>query len=132
MQFLLRFMVLACSLLLVLPPGWCCFTVSGDASTDQCASTANICSCCRQPSQPSPRNQDREPKEPVNCPCDERISTPLEPAQVHVLDLSLPSLLPPIAVTLASAGNRYFGFVGETSSHVAEPLLHLLHCLWLC
>jgi hypothetical protein len=127
-----RFLVLACSLLLVLPPGWCCFPVWGATSLGDCADTANVCSCCRHQTESSPGNQEPEPKQPVNCPCDERISTTVEHSQVHALDLSLPTLLAHIAVTLAPAGNRSFGFVGDTSSPAAEPLLHLLHCLWLC
>jgi len=132
MGSLAHFLVLACSLLLALPPGWCCyFPGSRTPSGKACAGTDSVRSCCSK-YQAHPSNQEPEPQQPFNCPCDERLSTPLEHSQACTLDLSLPSVLAPIATVPEHIANLHVGFVGDTSPLAAEPPLHLLNCLWLC
>jgi hypothetical protein len=133
MRLSTQHLVLACSLLLALPPGWCCYFPGGRTySENACAGTVNVRSCCKNQAHPAPSNQEPEPKQPFNCPCDERLSTPLEHSQACALDIALPTLVAPVAAIPALLGNRCVGFVGATSSRAGEPPLHLLNCLWLC
>lgn len=128
-----RFLVLACSVLLALPPGWCCyFPICRPSAENASAGTDQVRTCCKHHAHPSPSNQEPEPKQPFNCPCDERLSTPVEHSQAWALDLSLPTFVAPVATIPELITNRYAGFLGETSSLAAEPPLHLLNCLWLC
>jgi len=129
-----RFLVLVCSVLLALPPGWCCYFPGCKPSAENASTCPDqVRTCCKHRAHPTPSNQEPEPKQPFNCPCDERLSTPVEHSQAWALDLSLPTFVAPVAtIPEQLITNRYAGFLGETSSLAAEPPHHLLNCLWLC
>ena len=135
---ILRTLMLACSLTLALPQGWCClFAIQ---STEKVATeTGPICSkagtsgCCCPCSTPQPRKSDKSPAKPVpvqNCPCTERIATvttsPVEKADV---DLGFVAILPDLALPYHEVG--VVESVGR-SVYAPPRSLHIMHCLWLC
>src|SRR5437016_4045863 len=79
--FYLRYVALACSLLLALPPGWCCYGRGNPSALPEDARTEDVCPCCRHtaPAAPEDRNPER-PAQCSSCPCDERQATSIETA----------------------------------------------------
>jgi hypothetical protein len=125
--FAARLLMLSCSLLLALPPGWCCIFALGTIRNDA-AKPAPCCrSCCHQskPTMPTPQP---EPHKPGRCPCDDRQTT--VPDSVKALHgglavlVALPALDPaPLGLTVA---------VSDRFSLPISASPQLLHCVWLC
>jgi hypothetical protein len=126
-SYLLQVLMLGCSLLLVLPPGWCCLA-AGLVSRKEAAKTAPCCrSCCADkapPAAPAPC-----PHKPGKCPCGERNGTP--PNAVKAFLDGLP------AIASFSMLDRT-PFALKEGDWIALPSLpffaspHLLNCVWLC
>jgi len=138
----LRSLVLTCSFILVLPPGWCCMiplpapAQEGEDDTQQdkqnTPKPSPCCGCCCQakakaadpqaPSQP-------EPPPAGKCPCDERHSTAPSSPKTFAGDLlgALPLDLLDLTFCWSGAGET----VTPRTASVVAPL-QLLHCLWLC
>lgn len=127
----LRFLVLGCGLLLVLPPGWCCMFASWGRKQD--APSARPCrrTCCgeenRSPtSTPTPRPA---PRKPARCPCADRLSTVPDTAKVFAGD---PPIVAPLdALDLSPAQPAVDSPVGFRSPSPPSAT-HILNCLWLC
>src|SRR5262245_43108747 len=122
-----RCLILLCSLVLVLPPGWCCMASHPDT---QRAEAKRCCGCshCQRTDVPTPVPKP-PPVEPFNCPCFDRNSTP-------------PSSPKPLAADAIAVGPRWeFEFevacVGSPRLDQISPILansprHLVYCTWLC
>lgn len=125
--FVPRLLVLSCSLLLALPPGWCCIFAFSTTRNEN-AKTAPCCrSCCHQanPTTPTPKPV---PPKPTRCPCDDRQTTAPESAKTIHGDLFALAVLPvldlaPTALTVA---------VPLVASFFVSSSPQLLHCIWLC
>ncbi|MBI1831277.1 MAG: hypothetical protein HYR84_07505 [Planctomycetes bacterium] len=115
-----------CSVLIVLPVGWCCWLPDLRASEERAASDC----CCRNECDTKPPTAPPAPA--PTCCCD-----PL-PALVRVspeerpdtADASLPmfaNLVPPVA----SFGS-VFDVAWVHELHATSPPGRILHCVWLC
>src|SRR6266850_6258194 len=100
----LRCLILACSLNLVLPPGWCCIfqaQASPPAFKEATPKPRGCCGHCKAKPRPAPaRSTDPvalapDPVTPGQCPCTERHTTPPSAPKTIAYDLCLPVLLPP-------------------------------------
>ena len=116
-------LVLASSLILVLPRGWCCiFAALG-------AKAAPAKRCCCQPEAPADPSTPSQPRPVKSCPCGERSTiAPPQPG--------LPSadLLPYVGTTdLAPRLHVVCSFACPLSSWLIHPPpLRVLNCVWLC
>ena len=135
--FLARSLVVACNLILALPPGWCCLVPVRQVETPSQPQQ----SCCR-PTSPSPActcchprgadhsNSPAEHVPPIkNCCCSALISMPPSGVDTPRPDLTASTLLlvadadqPGISTDEAFGGHVFF----STRS------LQLLHCVWRC
>ena len=125
--FVTRLLMLSCSLLLVLPPGWCCIfavrTVRNDATT-----TAPSCPSCCGKSNTSTSTPNPAPDKPIRCPCADRQSTAPDNAKAFTLDLSVVAVLPVHNDTFTE-----LPAIAPAATHAflsSSP--QLLHCVWLC
>ena len=125
--FVPRLLMLSCSLLLVLPPGWCCIfavqTVREDSTkTDPCCP-----SCCGKSNTSTP-TPSPAPDKPTRCPCADRQSTAPDTAKAFAVDLSV------VAVLLVV--DRTPTEFPASAPAATPPFLfsspQLLHCVWLC
>lgn len=139
----LRLLVLAVSLPLVLPPGWCCWLLlSARPQVTYARSTkappaksAGLC-CCQAPAPPperpceDTRSKERRTPPAKHCPCTDRQTTPPSYPPVEQDDggftfvavLPLSDAPPPVfSVELLSPAGR----------PPTRPL-HVLNCVWRC
>lgn len=120
---LLSWLVLACSLLFVLPRGWCCIF----AALASQATPAKR-SCCA-PDAPADTPASPQPKPAKCCPCDGRDTLRSQPESTPAPEAlpcawSVESPLPALmAHALVEPISDTFG---------PPPPLHLLKCSWLC
>jgi hypothetical protein len=124
--------VLACSLVLALPHGWCClFAAQLRTLTTPVAKEAQGCAgCCKHGAHPKPAGEpSKRPATP--CPCDGRQT--ILPGSPAVEDgglglVCLATLLPP-AASLPCVGT-----VEEAVWIVRPPAepVHVCKCVWLC
>lgn len=127
-----RALILACSTLLVLPPGWCCLLGRGyccgprpTAGCSCAAKTAEASACyCREKSGPP-----RQPPAPAKARCCERDLTVGTKVERPSSDAALAG--PSAAASLLSEFAASSVTLLVTSS-LSSPRLHLLHCVWLC
>lgn len=136
----LRVLVLACSLTLALPQGWCClFAVQPARQAKQAGpcprhGTPRCCCPCSAPL-PSKSNPDPSPSEPTpapirHCPCTDRNTTPPKSAVEKIdADLGLVSFLPADGPQDQQAGVVEFA---DQPGCPPPHALHVLHCQWLC
>lgn len=129
----LRTLVLAFSLTLALPQGWCCmFAVQTTEKAGSCP-MAGSPGCCCPCANPQPGKSKDSPAKPVpvqNCPCTERNAT-ITASSAEQVDIDLGF----VAVLAVIDFARYeVGAVEEVACRVYAPprSLHVLHCLWLC
>ena len=128
-----RLLVLACSLLLALPQGWCCYAFARAAVQGERVQSVKARPCCaEQKSRSSAPGEAPAPAKPGKCPCADRNSTAPEKPLTISLDSSLPVVLA-LADTAPDLhdGSR-FDFGREVLHPSGAPSLRLLHCLWLC
>ena len=133
---LLRLLAFMSSLLLALPPGWCCYVGQGDCCKRQAqsenATPSHRGGCCGpeqsapEPTDPSPAPK---PSKPGKAWCCERPPTAKPDSERHAPDLNA---LP----TTPLADLTTFGSCDAVStSHwptTSSSRLHVLHCVWLC
>jgi hypothetical protein len=119
---LVRFLTLICSLILVLPPGWCCLVPVRSAEG---ATARRCCGCphCRRPD-PAPKPA---PVKPHECPCFDRQFTPPTGPQTLPAGAAMMAPLPPFEPAPAESLR-----LDRAAVHLADPPLHLTHCTWLC
>src|SRR5262249_29997364 len=131
-----RCLLLACSLTLVLPGGWCCMLASLPAKgSDSRAAPSFPGTCCcdtarTASSSNTPIDPPRVPLPPGRCPCSGRFSKLPDGPTVIALDLSLPTALPPVLLSCAPSGEALA--VSDILFPSFDPPLHLLNCVWLC
>ena len=125
-----RSLVALVSLLLALPPGWCCAALPGERE----ATAPALHSCChvntKTPAGRAPAHlHQRPPAECPGCACPDRDSAAANRPQTGPVQLTLPlNVAPTPAVPV-------FNESGPTASagrHVSSPPPQLLHCIWLC
>lgn len=125
--FATRLLMLSCSLLLVLPPGWCCIFAIRTVRNDLTKTAPSCPSCCGKShtSTPSPSPA---PDRPVRCPCADRQSTAPDNAKAFTVDLSVVAVLPFLDDVLTE-----LSVIAPAATH---PYLssspQILHCVWLC
>jgi hypothetical protein len=154
MMYTVRCLLAAvCSMLLVCPPGWCCYLglvpcCSGTSQTKETPSKARCGGCCSSKSEsPAPaakyccsgKPADATPQKSApgpkpgppapNCCYDRLPATPAN-TQSQLPELSATFVHRPIA-DLQVAGSQCFGAAAQDIPISASPL-NLLHCLWLC
>jgi hypothetical protein len=142
-----RSLVLACSLPLALPQGWCCLfaaqvakpptTAAKQAATAAPVKTDGCCPRCRHntDANPKPDHQpprDHKPSAPPKCicSCSDRDATLPSKAAVEPGVTGLVLFVPPLdSVAPSVAPTEHV--VG--SPHAPPgPQLHVIKCVWLC
>lgn len=123
----IRLLVTVCSLVLVLPQGWCCIVPApGTAQiTKDCC-----CSCCR-PTTPTPAQGRGGPTQlpKKTCPCAERVTIKSSTASdLDVGPATLAQAAPNARVPCLSGSARFAdaGFLPPREQR------HILHCVWRC
>jgi len=133
-----RCLVLACSLNLVLPAGWCCIfepvasQQKENADAPQCPTCCGHCkSACRAESPnhtetPAPAPK---PTAPVECPCTWRYTT--APKTVTPINCDLCLSITEIVFDIKPS---VVGPIGPSDAafSLSSPSLQTLHCNWLC
>lgn len=128
----MRSLALACSLLVALPPGWCCIRPSGccnRASAQAGKSIPEPCAgCCAGKHAPIDSPQPEPAKAPARCCCEHNYTPPPAPDDTDA-DLAVFAGLPAALADLADDQ-----VVGDDSLilHVHSPPLRLLLCVWRC
>ena len=139
-----RTLALACCLLLVLPPGWCCWLLlEGSPRAANVAevarpATAKVAgSCCCQTQEPRPQAPVEGKKLPAprtplkQCPCSERQTTPPsfnsvdhdDGAVVVVAILPFSDSAPPVLGGIAAV---------VPVAHPPDCPIHIRYCVWRC
>jgi hypothetical protein len=126
-----RALTVLVSLLLALPPGWCCLTPGprgGEAPAQE------PCSCCHAgrkapPGRAPAHCPGRAPAQRRGCVCPDLASAmPEQTRSLHTAP-ALPVDAAPLAAGSMSDKPLATAPVGQ---HVPAPPRQLLHCLWLC
>ena len=135
-----RSLVVACSLLLALPKGWCCMIAAQPqpptaASTPTAPADAELCCpCCRHQTPTS--SPDRQPtqKSPTDshgvCCCADRHATIPLSFSVEQSDTGFFTLLPVLGGVPACDALTDGMVVSDLPPPTSQ--LHVLHCVWLC
>jgi len=135
-----QLLLLTCSLLLVLPPGWCCYTWSARCCAKQQASGADLpktaaTSCCHkeedsasQPGQPSSVPAKPSSPTPDSCCCEHQPTLPTSNDSSWSIPVFALATLTPDFAPIDLQPYRTV----ERAGFQTLPLLHLLHCVWLC
>jgi hypothetical protein len=127
-----RVLVLVCSFLLVLPPGWCCLfqlPVLQGATVSPAPPVRSCCGHCQTTARTPASTPRPERLPPGKCPCTDRVSVLPGAPRLVACDLlptvllTLPDLLPTCDSTPVA--------VGLSVVHPPGPL-HLCRCCWLC
>jgi hypothetical protein len=135
MRLALRSLLLLSALLLVPPPGWCCFVLD---FTEPCESAApkqqlpakSPKSCCNHESQPQPQQQPaHKPIQSLQCCCPAMDTVQPEKTAKATADATV--LFSPIVAVPNVIGLPSLVLPG-CDSVTAATSLHILHCVWLC
>ncbi len=140
---LLRLLVLACGLLLALPPGWCCLLPLCPAAQHAAPVTApagpcepeETCCCCGAGARPVP-----PPASPTPAPIPATCCPGCADRDVTAPDAVKPPVVSPDAAPVAALPAGPHLLSGASSAGPAADLgplchstpLHVLHCVWLC
>jgi hypothetical protein len=128
---LVRYLCLACSVLLVFPPHWCCRAQPAETSA---AAPAPQKSCCAHKHSLPPNETPKTPTplRPTDselCPCCERSSLIVDDSAKILPDV-VPSVpyfaLPTILAAISYPDSEAASLV------VLPPRLHLFQCVWRC
>jgi hypothetical protein len=142
MAMWIRSLALLCSVLLALPPGWCCMVGSAPCC-NQCQPVKNEKVPSTHPSSHKSCCCSSETTEQnSNCPAPSpKPSTPVKPCCCEKAPSSLPEgarLLPdlfvvPLAVLVELPFSNGIDRAAAGPALVdTSPALHVLHCVWLC
>lgn len=126
-SYFFQVLMLGCSLLLVLPPGWCCLA-AGFVPRKHAVKAATCCSsCCADkalPARPAPC-----PHEPGKCPCGERNGT--VPDAVKVFFDGLPATVLLFVPVCAASSDKEADWIALCPLPSFSSA-HLFNCVWLC
>jgi hypothetical protein len=127
----LHHLLLACGLLLALPPGWCCMLQlpKAEEQARPAAPKSVPCCCCKKGAKPASPTPAPPPQRPARCPCADRHSTAPDAPKVIGCDLSCVAPLP--TTDLAPSGTAA-GHPVVFRALPSETSPHLLNCVWLC
>src|SRR5262245_24846195 len=117
-------LILATSLVLAMPAGWCCLLQHGKAAF--VPTPARHDCCCEGPTSPDEEGGEPAPEPFSFCCCDNNL--PLPAKAVSVDAPAGVSLLP--AADLASAAQTHAAILLLPNPTPPRPL-HVLQCLWL-
>jgi hypothetical protein len=123
-------LVLAASLVLVLPHGWCCILVRTARAGSQPAPKTQHSCCCRTPiSKPVPANQGPLPAKP--CPCDDRqtVMASFAPLEKPKAQPTFATVEPSFDLLALAASNSVQAY---SPVHPSSPPVHVIDCVWLC
>jgi hypothetical protein len=133
MRIALRSLLLVCGLLLVPPPGWCCYVVDMTEALktpiEQVPAPTKKCCCCEEPAKPQPEQPKEKPGRPFTycCPAFDKLksdgSVRFAPDSAG-LHLAIIPLLP-----VSGTGEPWPSY---SDSFTSSAPIHLLHCVWLC
>ena len=122
-----QYLLLACSLPLVLPAGWCCLLPLRAATPDAPPKARPCCCHCTAPEKTAPACPRPLPIGSGKCPCADRHTTAPDNPQSLACDLSLPAPVVVAALTPACARARdAVGFDLPPPTDLVIALLHLL------
>ena len=120
-----RSLMLASSLLLVLPPGWCCLLPRAAAPKNELPPCCRPCCDGAKHSEPvTPA-----PLPPGRCPCSDRQSIAPDVAK---LVLAVPFLTAPAPALDLAVSPVAVDDLLLASGPSLDLSLHLVHCVWLC
>lgn len=131
---IVRFLVFACSLILVLPEGWCCMFASQTPDTGKTApaKSGGCCDCCTgdAPTTSAPTEKPA-PAPERNCPCSERHATLSSSTLVKQVDAAF---VPVAMLTSFDSVPVVVSVIGEVVSvfHPPTRQIHVSKCVWLC
>ncbi len=139
MATLARSLALLSSLLLALPPGWCCsvgLAACGEKpplaeKQENAPPSHKGCCCCPEALQTEPAESAPAPKpnKPVTSCCCEKQPTALPDTGWHLPDWDVsPPAIPVARLSVVRGVPGPTGRVFVASS----PPLYVLHCVWLC
>ena len=119
-------------LLLVPPPGWCCYVLEltvALAPAEQGPAPTKKCCCCKETANPKPQQPKEKPGRPFTycCPAFDKLSPDgsvrFAPDSAGLFAAVIPLL--PVSGTAVLLPACHYSIVSSTA-------LHLLHCVWLC
>jgi len=114
-----------CSLLLVVPVGWCCWLPTLRASEK---APEPECCCCAKTEKPAPTKDAPKAPEAPSCCCD--------PQPAAILSKPNDRSHAPIDALAADVAEFHKLCIGLTSPipllNDPSPPLRVLHCVWLC
>jgi len=122
-------------LLLVPPPGWCCFVLDftqlcGPAAPKQQLPAKSPQSCCHHESEPQPQQQPKDkPIKSLQCCCPALDTVQPEKTAKATVDATA---LVPLIVEVPSLVRLPSLVSSGCDSVAAAPSLQILHCVWLC
>ena len=123
--FLLHLVAFASSVVLALPPGWCCGVVRHERTPPAPVQTG----CCHHTAKGQPSEPEQPPAPPtVGCCCQRDATVP----EKSVQPTDAPALVLPLAVELTA------DLGGQSPCQAAGvltppgPRLHVLQCVWRC
>jgi hypothetical protein len=121
-----RLLVLATSLLLALPAGWCC---AAPTPTEP-ESKSNVPPCCQGRHEDNSRDTSAPITPHQNCECCWAPQSSTPPSKTALPDV--PLLVEPLAAVLAPMMRPTVEVPIETGLAFASPPLHVLLCTWVC
>jgi hypothetical protein len=124
-------LVLSATLLLALPPGWCCFM---PRQTQASTRPEGSHDCCHgspvSPHHPTAPDRDEAPVAPAtSCCCVTDATSPADPQTPAADPSSVPLAVPVGDVSLSPASHP---FIRDVQPHAPSPPPRILHCVWLC
>ncbi len=127
-------------LMVLLPPGWCCYVGGGTCCEESIPKTADAapapcdgCSrgCCCPPNRPASAKpaQPKSPRPIKTCCCCQKYTADRPKPSRGPAVVAAPALLPTVVPMPADLGEP---LPAEPWPIVFLPPLHLVHCVWLC
>jgi hypothetical protein len=130
-SFLFKAVILASSVGLVLPQGWCCATLTRpQAAAGRPKAACCQRSCCRRPEVRPTNDCGGTPARPsVRCCCQRDAALPVKRVQQSVV---APLIVPVVICNLGVGPATSVGWRLLLVPHSGSPPPHLLQCVWRC
>ena len=124
---ILHALVHLCSVLLVLPTGWCCRVLSSVKPKDE---INPVCCCCCQEAV-KPAQEPAAPTPPPMTCCEQKPQQAKATEDVVADPREVAALLPLLDRDAGPAQGVHVPHRVEPAPGAAAPL-HVLHCVWMC